>query len=601
MFHEHSGLRPDRARKGHRRSVKDRKAARPDRQKRIASYVKRVTPSSADSIILDYLERLGTPRALHVWMLYKAGQHRDLVELKFDPSLYELVFSRTGIHRLRSDYAASKFFSKCKNLKTLINKKEVALAAAREAEAQCSQTNKALSELASGRRVNDKLNTALFRASQIIARILGDCPASFEDVAFSGGRSTSAFGTEKSRVHKYTSQLDVYPQSLAIATRLVQDSPHWGQAALAADGPCSALPRAFELVKGNVMTVVPKNAKTDRVICYESHLNIRLQLAVGSYVRMRLLLNGVNLNDQSVNQRRARLGSKFGLLATLDLKAASDTVACELVRQLLPYDWLVVFDNLRAHYTKWPDGAWRKNEKFSSMGNGFTFELESLLFYAICSAVADNVSVYGDDIIVPTSSVEEVINILEGCGFTVNSAKSYWTGYFRESCGSDSVCGVEVTPVYLRVIPRLRNEVVKLHNAVRKWARGGYPERGWAEMLRAWRTSHSHHLGPASNRGVPLGDGHYHVNFDEACPQRAVDQVEGWWYKTTIPVFRKNSLYGDRVSGRFSGQFGPAALCAALGPKAVFDVYSNTVDLRQVKYIDTRGLSGFTWEDVLWV
>jgi len=560
----------------------------------------RVTPHDSDAIILDYLERLDSPRALHVWMLYKAGQHRDLVELKFNPSLYELVFSRTGIQRLRSDYAATKFFSKCKNLKTLIDKKEVALAAAREAEARCRETNLALIELASGSRVNDRLNTALFRASQIVSRILGEVPSEFEDVAFSKGRTTSAYGDEKSRVHKYTSRLDVYPQSLHLATRLVADSPHWGQAALDAEGPCSVLSRAFELVRGNVMTVVPKNAKTDRVICYESHCNIRLQLAVGGYMRERLRVNGINLNDQSVNQRRARLGSKFGSLSTLDLKAASDTVSCELVWQLLPFEWVSVLDSIRARYTQWPDNVWRKNEKFSSMGNGFTFELESLIFYALCSAITNNVSVYGDDIIVPTESVEEVINLLDGCGFQVNTEKSYFTGYFRESCGADSVCGVDVTPVYLRSIPRGRMEVVKLHNAIRKWVVEWYPERGWAEMLRAWRSSHTHHLGPARNCGQALGDGHYHVNFDEATPNRAVNWIDGWWYKTTIPIYRENSLYGDRVSGRFSGRFGAAALCAALGPKGVFDVYSNTLDRRQVKYITHRGLSNFVWEDVIW-
>jgi len=595
MSHEQLGLRPGRVREDHRSSKPFMKG------RRKASYVSRVTPESADALILDYLEQLGSPRALHVWMLYKAGQHRDLIQLKFDPSLYELVFNRTGIHELRSDYAATKFFSKCKNLKTLIDKKEVALAAAREAEVHCLETNEALIELNSGRRVNDKLNTALFRASQIISRILGECPASFEDVAFSKGRTTSAYGDEKSRVHKYTSRLDVYPQSLALAVKLVSDSPHWGQAAIDAAGPCSVTARSFELVRGNVMTVVPKNAKTDRVICYESHCNIRLQLAVGSYMRERLLKNGINLNDQSVNQRRARLGSKFGGLATLDLKAASDTVSCELVWSLLPYDWAAVLDSRRAHYTQWPDGEWRKNQKFSSMGNGFTFELESLIFYALCSAVTHNVSVYGDDIIVPTESVEEVINLLNECGFQVNTEKSYFSGYFRESCGSDCVCGVDVTPVYLRSIPHRRMEVVKLHNAVRKWVASGAPFRSWAEMLRSWRTYHTHHLGPATNCGKALGDGHYHVNFDEATPQRAPYGIDGWWYKTTIPVYRENSLYGDRVSGRFSGRFGAAALCAALGPQSVFDVYSNTLDHKQAKYITNRGLSNFVWETILWI
>ena len=562
-----------------------------------------VTALQSDELHCSYLESLGTPRALTVWMLYKAGEHRSLIELKFDPSLYEPTgaIEPTGLHRLRCDYAATKYFSKTKGLRTGIDTKEVALASAREAEARCLETNERLRALNDGRHVNGKLNTALFRASQIISKILGPLPTSFEDVGFSKGRSTSAYGDEKSRVHKYTSRLDVYPQSLGPALKLVQDSPLWGQAALDAVGPCSVLPKAFEFIAGNVMTVVPKNAKTDRVICYESHCNIRLQLAVGSYIRRRLLFNGVNLDNQSINQRRATLGSKFGGLATLDLKAASDTVSTELVFAVLPPDWACHLDMLRAKCTLWPDGEWRKNQKFSSMGNGFTFELESLIFYALCSSLTGNVSVYGDDIVVPTSSCEEVISLLNDCGFEINTSKSYWTGYFRESCGEDSVCGCNVTPVYLRSLPRRREDVVKLHNSVRKWLARGTPWLEGAEMLRAWRQNHTHHLGPASNCGRPLGDGHYHVNFDEATPQRAADGVDGWWFKTTIPIWRENSLYGDRVSGRFSGRYGAAALCAALGPKAVFDIYPSTVDRRQVKYITTRGLSNFVWEDIVWV
>lgn len=245
------------------------------------------------------------------------------------------------------------------------------------------------------------------------------------------------------------------------------------------------------------MITVPKSAKTDRVICYEPHMNIWLQLKVGTYLKGRLLRAGVNLRDQSVNQRRALISSRTGDYATIDLSMASDTLALELVYELLPIDWAIYLDELRSKKTYWPDGVWRENQKFSSMGNGFTFELESLIFYALASAVTPDVSVFGDDIICPTGKANEVIRVLASAGFVVNSAKSFTHGPFRESCGMDGFCGVDVTPVYLRKLPSSRGDVAKLHNAIRAWCERGSPFTHWALMLRRWRASHPLPLGPS--------------------------------------------------------------------------------------------------------
>jgi hypothetical protein len=48
----------------------------------------------------------------------------------------------------------------------------------------------------------------------------------------------------------------------------------------------------------------------------------------------------------------------------------------------------------------------------------------------------------------------------ETFGFKVNAAKSFWTGKFRESCGTECYDGVDVKPVYLRRdIPQHRADV----------------------------------------------------------------------------------------------------------------------------------------------
>ena len=574
---------------------------------------KRVTKAEADEIVLGFLERIGSPRALGVWLMYKSGQHRDLVSLQYDFSREEYFMDdRKGIQKARGDYAATRFLTKCSSLNTGIDTREVAIASARAAEIVNGNTNALFACLYEGREaslirnrqpVMATLSPVLFKAGEIIRRILGDLkPGMFKDTGFSGGRTTSAFGDEKTIVHKYTSQLDVTGRALPIALGAFGDLPHWGQAALDADGPCSMLAKAFELVPGNVMSVVPKNAKTDRVICYEPHCNIRLQLAVGTYLKQRLLFNGINLGDQSINQRRAQFGSKTGSLATIDLKSASDMITTGLVEALIPFDWYDLLDRLRSPVTLWPDGQHRENQKFSSMGNGFTFELESLIFYALSSAVADNVSVYGDDIIIPAESFDSVEGVLLDCGFLLNTEKSFSSGPFRESCGFDGLLGVDITPVYLRSLPKVRSDVVKLHNALREWAARTNPTIEWATFLRSIRNIHSHHLGPAAHAdGTTLGDGHYHVNFDEACPQRAHHGLDGWWYKTSSPKWRVNSLYGDRVSGRYSGKYSAAALCASLGPKAVRSVFDIVVDRRLVVYTTTRSLANYHWPSVVWI
>lgn len=326
-------------------------------------------------------------------------------------------------------------------------------------------------------------------------------------------------------------------------------------------------------------------------------MNIRLQLAVGSYMKKRLLKRGINLLDQSINRDRALKGSITGDLATIDLSMASDTVSVELVYQLLPIDWAVKLDSLRSRYTLWPDGTQRLNQKFSSMGNGFTFELESLIFYALASTVTENVSVYGDDVILPTEAFEEVSNLFESVGFSVNKRKSFSTSYFRESCGMDAFSGLDCTPVYLRRLPKTREDVVKLHNQIRAWClRGGKPLIRYHNVLRKWRDIHTCLLGPSG-----YGDGHYHVDFEDSTPRRADFGIDGWWFKTDIQVTRINRLYGDRMSGCFSDQFSFAALCTALGPKSADSVVSQSTDRRQYFYRRAKVLANFEWPAVIWV
>ena len=212
----------------------------------------------------------------------------------------------------------------------------------------------------------------------------------------------------------------------------------------------------------NKITYVPKTALTHRAIAVEPMLNVYFQLGVGKAIRDKLRVVGLDLNEAWVrNKQLARLGS-LGLtgggsnLSTIDLSMASDTLAVELVRELLPPDWFDLLWALRSPNGKLGDQL-QPWAKFSSMGNGYTFELETLIFYALAKSVckslnvpASEVSVFGDDIVIPTVAYDRFTDILRYVGFKLNMDKTFTSGPFRESCGGDYFDGEDVRPFFLK-------------------------------------------------------------------------------------------------------------------------------------------------------
>lgn len=268
--------------------------------------------------------------------------------------------------------------------------------------------------------------------------------------------------------------------SLARQHLLIQvlNDPVWGEAFLGVRPSGPWLPfRESDLimtVTSNKLATVPKTALVDRVICIEPAGNAFLQQGVGQYIRRRLKRFGVDLNDQSINRGLARFASRTGSMATLDLSAASDTISSELVWLLLPSAWAEYLDDLRSPSTIMPDGSTVRLEKFSSMGNAYTFELESLIFWAIAQTICDRVdgsscSVFGDDIVISSSLSQELVEKLTSFGFSINTEKSYVSGPFRESCGGYYNTGESVKPVFQKNICNTPQETIRFHNRLWRW------------------------------------------------------------------------------------------------------------------------------------
>jgi len=111
------------------------------------------------------------------------------------------------------------------------------------------------------------------------------------------------------------------------------------------------------------------------------------------------------------------------------------------------------------------------------MGNGFTFELETLIFYAIVKAAQQLEEpgyyslVYGDDIICYDRHYASVVSALELFGFVINEDKSFYgeDQPIRESCGKHYYMGLDITPFFVRVFPFDVHSVIKLLNDIRRF------------------------------------------------------------------------------------------------------------------------------------
>lgn len=219
------------------------------------------------------------------------------------------------------------------------------------------------------------------------------------------------------------------------------------------------------VVNSSKLTFAKKNFDISRVINTEASVDMLFQLALGSLIEdcLKDWFN-ISLSKQpTINRFLAKIGSIYGSHATIDLKSASDSISSTFMRWMCPPQMLKPLDSVRAKCIELPDGSILDLHTYSTMGNGFTFPLQTLIFASIVEAAyielglpIDNsgmipaFSVFGDDIICVTAAYDKVVSLLEWCGFRVNVHKSFNTGSFRESCGEDFFKGHNVRGVYIK-------------------------------------------------------------------------------------------------------------------------------------------------------
>lgn len=282
-------------------------------------------------------------------------------------------------------------------------------------------------------------------------------------------------------------------------TDYIKDFPLWSDAE-------ETRKRTFgspDIVAGNRMSFVPKNTTTSRSICVEPVLNMFFQLGLGGLLEKRLWdCFHIDLARQpDINRRlalRASLTSRHSpgeRMVTIDLASASDSMSMKMLSEFLPPSFLNWLCMLRSPTSQDGEEEIVLN-MVSTMGNGFTFPLQTALFSCVVSAAFSvdsitrinnpreprllnqpepNWGVFGDDIIVPYRLYGKVRRLLEILGFELNTDKTCVYGSFRESCGVDAYDGVDVRGVYLKTL-RTPQDVYSIVNQLNVWSfRHGIP------------------------------------------------------------------------------------------------------------------------------
>lgn len=314
---------------------------------------------------------------------------------------------------------------------------------------------------------------------------------------------------------------------------------HWVDASSNEEGQMNP-----SFVPSSKLIAVPKTISGPRLIASEPTSYQWCQQSVLNYlvtsVSRSPLKDAIDFRSQSKNADLALKASHTSEYATIDLSAASDRISCWLVERMFRSNTrlLQTFYACRTRYIT--NGIDRENpalymlRKFSTMGSALTFPVQTIIFALIaigCVVVtrrtdfkprrvemaAEEVQVFGDDIIVPLDCWPLVQAVLEDLGLKINPNKTFGTGKFRESCGCDAYDGDNVTKVSVISMPEVSRpgsimSSVDTHN---NFLIGGYYET--AKFIKSTVTS----LGRLSIPEVEVGSGSFGWHsFDQSLNSR---------------------------------------------------------------------------------
>jgi hypothetical protein len=259
----------------------------------------------------------------------------------------------SSLESFERDYFLMNLLRKYEALETGFDRKAIARGSWDATERRLKDVNERLSPSMVGQFGPTTLNL-ISRIQRKIEKVLGPNPTSqvLQECRWSGG-ATSDLRRGTSYTRKMIPSISVSRYAQPYLQKVLAADVHWTAGILGIElaGPSTPIDVFYKIEEASRWLVVPKNAKTFRVIEANPTGNTFLQQGIHSWMRRRMHSFGIRLDDQSINQKLAALALSYGL-ATLDLESASDSISCSLVWLLLPVNWAFLLDNIRTRYVK---------------------------------------------------------------------------------------------------------------------------------------------------------------------------------------------------------------------------------------------------------
>lgn len=232
-----------------------------------------------------------------------------------------------------------------------------------------------------------------------------------------------------SLVHHYVrANLDVYPTDPTLDELVAQ-----GVESATRESIYRMMCRVCTFTEGARAATVPKNSTDDRFINCEPFWNVILQRGLSvSYLCPIAKRIGNDLGTAQADHKRLISSA----CATIDFSKASDSVHYDCVEFFFPRHVFSYIASTRSYSTWISDlDLTIPNAKISPMGNGFTFEIMTIILLSIARELDSEARVCGDDVIINNQSADAFIRIASSIGFTINNQKTFVNSNFRESCG----------------------------------------------------------------------------------------------------------------------------------------------------------------------
>lgn len=213
----------------------------------------------------------------------------------------------------------------------------------------------------------------------------------------------------------------------------------------------------YRLIDTLEAVLVDKTWKSLRMIMPNTTLGTLYSSGLGKVIEDRLRKYGYDIRHlQPVHGELAKIGSITGSLVTADQSMASDNITVQLIDAICPRQWASALKFGRIGGMSLY-GQTLVSPTFATMGIGFTFPLQTLVFLCLLLAIRDHceldeqtvISVFGDDLIYDERMHHLVVDVFPCLGLVLNIEKTFATGNFRESCGQDYYRGIDVRPFHL--------------------------------------------------------------------------------------------------------------------------------------------------------